>query len=275
MALDLASVRHARRVAGQLKPSSCCDVASLVAGPWDVLWLTEALGQARIVNSLEKLIRMQGLQSQAQERLLRYQPLLAGDPQFEIMKADAQVEMLRASPDDEHDARVAASRHSASLAAHWLPGQSHSSFDALLDLGIPSPQSLFMIDAYGYDYPRRSYWPDISLGWDQRGQQVIQLHTEALQFSTSDATPLLALPEGSQLGQRGARLASLGTRFRGNPQLSIAKAPLPGFAIPSDETASVLKESLQQDPELWDNYFSLGNYILKSGGSPEEAAQTY
>jgi hypothetical protein len=49
---------------------------------------------------------------------------------------------------------------------------------------------------------------------------------------------------------------------------------LPGsLSIPLDATAAALKKSLQQDPELWDNYFDLGNYILRSGGSPEEAAQ--
>jgi hypothetical protein len=275
VALDLASVRHVRRATEQLQPPSCCYSASLAAGSWDALWLIEALGQARIVNSLEKLIRLQNLMSEALQRLARYEPLLAGDPLFETVKADAQVQMLDSSPDDEHDSRDAMATRSASLAARWLPGQSHASFAALLDLGIPSPQSLFMIDAYGYDYPRQSYWPDVTLGMDKNGQQLVQLHTEALQFSTSDVTPLLKLQDGNQPGQRGALLASLGTRFQGNPQLLTARVPLPGtFSIPSDATAAVLKESLQQDPELWDNYFNLGTYILKSGGSPEEAART-
>ena len=45
-------------------------------------------------------------------------------------------------------------------------------------------------------------------------------------------------------------------------------------SMPPDTTAAALKKSLQQNPELWDNYFSLGNYMLKTGGSPDEAAQT-
>jgi hypothetical protein len=50
--------------------------------------------------------------------------------------------------------------------------------------------------------------------------------------------------------------------------------PLPGsLSISSDVTAAALKKSLQEDPQLWDNYFELGHYILKSGGSPEDAAQ--
>jgi hypothetical protein len=44
-------------------------------------------------------------------------------------------------------------------------------------------------------------------------------------------------------------------------------------SAPSDATVVALRKSIQQDPELWDNYFDLGSYILKSGGSPEEAAQ--
>jgi tetratricopeptide (TPR) repeat protein len=53
------------------------------------------------------------------------------------------------------------------------------------------------------------------------------------------------------------------------------RVPLPGSAsIPMDSTAAALKKALQQDPQLWDNYFNLGSYILKSGGSPEEASQT-
>jgi tetratricopeptide (TPR) repeat protein len=51
-------------------------------------------------------------------------------------------------------------------------------------------------------------------------------------------------------------------------------APVPGsVSIPLDATLAALKKALQQDPQLWDNYFNLGNYLLRSGGAPEEAAQ--
>ena len=40
-----------------------------------------------------------------------------------------------------------------------------------------------------------------------------------------------------------------------------------------DVTAAALKKSLQLDPQSWDNYFNLGDHILKSGGSPDEAAR--
>jgi hypothetical protein len=269
---DLASVRHARRAAEQLQPPVCCSVASLTAGPWDALSLIEALTQARIVNSLETLIRRQGLATQALQTLARYEPLLAGDPDFETVKADGHVQLLRNSPDDERDARVAAAVRSAAFAAKWLPGQSYTTLAALQD--IDSLQSRFLFDAYGYDYPRRSYWPDVTLGLDKDGQQRIRFLTEALQFSTTDIAPLLALPDGNQRGQRGAMLASLGTRFQGNPELVTAKVPLPGrLSIASDTTAAALKDALQEDPDLWDNYFNLGSYILKTGGAPEEAAQ--
>ena len=46
-----------------------------------------------------------------------------------------------------------------------------------------------------------------------------------------------------------------------------------GMSLSADVTASELRKSIQQNPALWDNYFELGSYILKSGGSPEEAAQ--
>ena len=273
--MDLASVRHARRVTEQLQPTACCSIDSLAAGPWDALWLTESLAAARIVNSMEKLIRMQGLASEALQSLARYEPLLAGYPDLEVVKADAQVQILQGSPDDEHESRAAAAVRSATLAAEWLPGQSHTTIAALLDLGIPSPQSLFMLDAYGYDYPRRPYWPDVMLGADKDGKQRLQLHTEALQFTTSDVTPLMTMPDGNLPGQRGALLASLGTRFHGNSLVLTAKVPLPGLlSIRSEATEAILREALEQDPELWDNYFNLGNYIIKSGGSPDEASQT-
>jgi len=41
-----------------------------------------------------------------------------------------------------------------------------------------------------------------------------------------------------------------------------------------DATVAELKKALRLDPQSWDNYFNLGDYILKSGGSPEEAART-
>jgi len=272
--LDLASVRHARRAAEELEPPICCGIEGIAPGPWDALSLIEALGMARIVMSLNKPIQLQGLASQSQPTLDRYEPLLAGDPDFEVIKANAQVALLQGSPDDEHAAHVAAIVRSATFAAKWLPGQSYTTLAAMQHLGIPSPQSLYLLDAYGFDYPRRPYWPDLTLGADPDGQLRLQFHTEALQFSTLDITPLLRLPDGNQPGQRGAVMAALGNRFRGNPQLFTATVPAPGsFSTPSDATAAALKNALQQDPELWDNYFNLGNYILRSGGSPDEAAQ--
>ena len=49
--------------------------------------------------------------------------------------------------------------------------------------------------------------------------------------------------------------------------------PAGRVSIPLDATAAALKKSIEQDPQLWDNYFNLGRYILQSGGPPEEAAQ--
>jgi hypothetical protein len=52
------------------------------------------------------------------------------------------------------------------------------------------------------------------------------------------------------------------------------RMPLTGsVSIGSDPTAAALRKSLQQDPQLWDNYLNLGTYILKTGGSPEESSQ--
>jgi len=40
-----------------------------------------------------------------------------------------------------------------------------------------------------------------------------------------------------------------------------------------DANVAALKKALRLDPQSWDNYFNLGDYLLKSGGSPEEAAR--
>ena len=56
---------------------------------------------------------------------------------------------------------------------------------------------------------------------------------------------------------------------------SAQQPPLPAgrVLIPLDATAAALKQSIERDPQPWDNYFNLGRYILRSGGAPEEAAQ--
>ena len=55
--------------------------------------------------------------------------------------------------------------------------------------------------------------------------------------------------------------------------LAISAQQRTPVSVPPDTTEAALKKSLRQNPELWDNYFSLGNYLLKSDRAPEEAAQ--
>src|SRR5579871_1301060 len=272
--VDLASERHLRRSAESLQPPQCCKAGDLRPTPWDLLWLLEGLSEDRISKSLDREIEQLGLPDEALEAIHRYEPLLDGLPSFELERARAALAMYQKSADDTRSSWHAQLEASAGVAARFSYGETATAALALTLMGIPSAESSVLVDAYGYDYPRRSYWPMWYYGIQPGAPQANSLALEALAFSEHDPVPLHWLPPGNEADHAGAVIASLGSRFTGSPDRpdpELAKGP---STDPKVRRAQ-LERAIQNDPDNWSNYRALGAFLVDSGGSYESARAAF
>lgn len=268
--VDLSNERHVRRAATQIEPVACCKARDLRPTQWDLLWLLEGLGEGRISKSLERQISLQAVPESALQNLNRYEPLLSGQPALELSRSDAAGLMYNKSVDDMSAGWRAQLEQGAAVAARHAPGQNRIAFGALAAKG--TEWAAYFVDAYGHDYPRRPFWPMWSVVPEPQ-EGLIALSLEALAFSTSDVEPLDSLLRYDP-GHKDAVIASLGSRFMGNPQRPVANLGSTASGEPQSRIQH-LEAAIKSDPETWANYQALGSYIVKSGGAYEAARDAF
>ncbi len=271
--VDLTNERHLRRAAAALQPSPCCRTGELRPTEWDLLWLLEGSSEDRISKSLRREIELQGLPEEAMQDIHRYEPLLVGRPALELDRARAALAIYQKSGDDTRESWHAQLVQSATVAARFAPGQNVTACTALMDMGIPSPDSSVMVDVYGYDYPRRSYWPMWFFGVRSTEEPAASLTLEALAFSAHDPGPLSWLPAGNEPGHADAVLASLGSRFTGSPLRPVPKTDENNTGGAKERRAK-LERAIHDDPDTWSNYSDLG-WLLVTEGSYQAARDTF
>jgi hypothetical protein len=271
--VDLINERHLRRAAAALQPGPCCRAGALRPTEWDLLWLLEGLSEDRISKSLRREIDQQGLPEEALQDIHRYEPLLNGRPALELSRTRAALALYGKSPDDTRASWHAQLEQSAAVAARFAPGQNATAYSALLAMGIPSAESSILVDAYGYDYPRRPYWPMWFFGVHPGEPQANSLALEALAFSVHDPGPLGWLPSGNELGHADAMIASLGSRFTGSPQRPVPKTD--SSTAGGNDRLATIEHAIHDDPETWSNYSDLGWYLMTSGASYEAARNAF
>jgi hypothetical protein len=271
--LDLANERHLRRIAAQLDPTACCKTRELRPTRWDLLWLLEGLSEGRITKSLERETTLQALAEPAWEAIGRYEPLLSGKPTFELSRSIVALALYHKSADDVRASWRSQLEQGATAAAHYAPGENAVAYGALQALGMPSPESSIMVDAYGYDYPRRPFWPMWFIGIEANAPRTIALALEALAFSANDPEPIASLPPGKEAGHMDAVIASLGSRFTGS-----SLKPSERVADLSNEPLQLrarLEQAIKSDPDVWENYASLGEFLITSGGKYTDARDAF
>jgi hypothetical protein len=271
--VDLANERHIRRAVTQIEPGECCRTPSLRLTQWDLLWLLEGATEARIAKSLWRQTTLQGLPEATLQQVSRYEPLLRGQPLLEMARSEAALRLYQKAGDDTRASWLAQAREGAAIAAYYMPGQNAIALGGLTTMGIPSPESQYLVDAYGFDYPRRPFWPFWFFGAGSDQERRTALALEALAFSINNVEPLKQLPRGDQPGHADAIIASLGRRFTGDPD-----RPEPSFDIEHStpqEFMAHLRAAIKRNPEAWQNYEALGEYIVTSGGSYESARDTF
>lgn len=275
VAMDIATGRHLRKIAQQLTAVACCGSASARASELDLLWLMEAAAESRLVKSLNLLIHVQALPQQAIERLDEYRPFFSGHPLLAAAEAQAAVDLSYMAADDVRETWIARMEENAALAVHFRPGQNRVAWTGLTAMGIPSPPSEMAVDAFGYDYPRRPFWPGWFIGSDSDPGRLKQLLEESLAYSRSDSEPLRQLHAISTPAQRQALAARIAGRFVKAAGQQSAKRLLPGAPGSADERVRQLRADIAADPIDWRNYEDLGALLIQTQGAYEEAARVF
>jgi hypothetical protein len=270
--MDLAIARQIRKAAAGLEAPKCCSAGRPEATRWDLLWLFEGVAESRILSALTIERRNRGLPKVSLDALSRLDPLFNGHPRLSMEKARAAGELYQDSRDDERANWRELANRNGSLAAYWAQGQTRFGMYGLVSLGIPSEKSQLMADAYSHDYPCKPYWPvwyfDVQMLNPQRAAQFM---VEALPFSTFDINPVWRLSALVSPGEYRSIVAGLGSRFKGNPQRDALFGPADASA-PRDPLAQ-LRAAIAEDPEVWENYYTLANAIITSGGAYEDASK--
>jgi tetratricopeptide (TPR) repeat protein len=272
---DLGNVRHIRHAAEQLEVEPCCAGGALRPTRWDLLGLLEGMSEWRVISSLQREIVQQGLPEEALDELNRYEPLYGGQPEIELERARAAWTVGAKRPADERNSWEKLAWNSAATAAYWSPGENLTSSGAVGILGYPTSTTSLIVEGYGFDYPRRSYWlvPFTMAGSvipnNPGNAALAALEAQSLAFSMWD------IP-GGQPARFAEALSAHDNRFRGHPQMSGFPTTLnAGNSAVADDSIQRLKAALKADPEPWQNYLALGQQILQSGGSYAEASNVF
>lgn len=270
--IDIANLRHIRRVAEDTPPARCCAVGTLGPTNWDLLWLLEGLAESRVAKSIYQTIHQQGQMREAIEMLDRDELFFGGNPLLAAVRAEAAVRLLQTSSPDIAKALTQQIRQSALLAGYWAHGQSHLAARALLGA---EGEAAYLMDAYAYDYPRRSYWIDQFLGDQTHPEQRTAFTLESIAFSRDDVTPLSQLTPGNAPGQYGAVTANFGSRFAGNPRLAKSFRSTEERRAYESDPIPGLQAAIAKDPDVWSNYGGLGGSLILFRGDYEGAAKAY
>lgn len=273
---DLATARHVRKAVESIQIEPCCHTGGAGVTRWDLLWLLEGLAETRIAKSLNRETYLRGLPAEAMDVLNRIEPLFSGHPRLAVARAWAALKMAENSPDDMRRTWNELSDRSAGLAAYWAQGQGWLAANALFALGVPSDESRFMVDAYGFDFPRRPFWPAWFFGVESDPQLLAALTLEGLAFSCDELEPLGQYGSVASPDEYRAVITELGSRFTGHPERDALWA-FAGQAAGqnSADPLAQLRAAIENDPEVWDNYLALGNAIVASGGRYEDAGKAF
>jgi hypothetical protein len=275
--IDIASARHVRKVAAQLAPVKCCTGESAHATQWDLLWLIEGRAEARLIRRLQMISGHQGNLRRALSVLDDYEPFFSGHPGMAAERGLAASGLLTSEPDDLRAARRAVIKQSGLLAAQAASGENRVGFRGVGALGNVSPDiaGLFW-HVYAYDFPRRSFWPLLTVLKDRYFDQPTYEASarESLLYSTTDLDPIANVPSATD-EQKRSLADDLQTRFIGAPGRTGILALLHPSTAPPLDPIEELRKEIQEEPDTWLNYYNLGVMLVRRDDDYSAAATLF
>jgi tetratricopeptide (TPR) repeat protein len=238
--------------------------------------LLEAIAISDPIRELYRLVKIQALPAEARDLAEALKPELEGHPAMLALQAGAQLALYQKLPASQRDSAIAELTRLASAAALLEQGQSPTSFDALLVLGVPSKSSAPFLSAYQFDLPARPYWyvvPEsqyqVSGGpSDPKPYRDLLRSQVAASVMNLGAVRHLLEEEASKREVREV----LEKRFKGHP----GRADLLQALAESPAERGRLSEAARAErPDRWDSYAEQGARLIDEQGDYEAAAAMY
>lgn len=272
VSIDVATARHLRRATEQAVPASTIGPRP---GAMDLLWLLEGTAESRLIKSLEMMGQTQGRPRDAAAMLDNYRPFFDGHPElvdFESRNAHA---IAWQAADDEAASWRRKVREATLFQLEYGQGQSGSTLAAVTAWDAPV-ESMIARDVFGYDFPRRDYWPVSFFGSQRymRGERepLHSLVLETLAFNQYHFRFLADLRQSLPPVERTSIDAVTTGRFNGAPGVpGAATASVANIADPIER----LRAAIRQDPADWSNYLKLGQALIRERGAYEDAAKVF
>ncbi len=214
----------------------------------------------------------------AGDAIERYRGMFEGHPLLALAQADHAFAMTEQAADGDLERLRREGREHGRLAAALAGGQSNIAFESLRALGLPSSEGNRFADAYGFDYPRRPYWPNSLMRLEQNANDLealrlfADLRAEALPYARTDLSALPGVGPMSPERDKAFVLAELESRFVGSPGRA---ATLRALRPPSSSGDPLVdgRAALEATPEDWDVRYSLGRRLIQEQGKWQEAAE--
>jgi hypothetical protein len=280
--VSLANVRHVSRFIESAAIPACCSEQSARPSSWDLVGLIEGRNIAQIAKSLNRTVALQALLPKANADLARYSEVLSGHPVIAAADMDFAWAMAGKAEGASLETWRNRALKSATAAAYFANGQSPLALRATAVLGFADTNSSMFLDAYGFDYPRRTFWTE----WmfqsprqpkDAYNNALDALRREAAAYAISDFGPFNRLVAAAVTPEARASLASeLEGRFVGTPGQKFLLAKLqPATAQSTTDPLAEASTILAADPDNWAARFALGSLIVERGGKYEEASEIF
>jgi hypothetical protein len=268
VAIDVAAARHLRKVTQSIDLKT----AGPAPNSFDLIWLLEGVAESRLVKELDRVGRWYGLPRRAVTLFDKYRPMFDGHPALALQESKNAAEIAQEADDDERLSWRRKANADAMLVVEYGQGQSTSTHGAVRMDATFDSQRLY--EAYGHDFPRRSYWsPQLmsNRGIDKARGEVHELVREGLAFNQMDASSAFGWLELLPNGERETTTARLAHRFKGAPgrERSVARASTPADPI------AAYRAAIQEDPGDWRNYRELGRLLIMDRGEYGEAAKVF
>lgn len=278
VAVDVATMRHIARFVASAEVPVCCSETSARAASWDIVSLLEGRTESRMSKYLHLMTVVRSAPESATDAISRYRAVFDGHPLFSASRAEHAAAMGDKAEGDTLQRWQKEARDQGLAAATWSAGQSEIAMTGLSAVGFTSSEVALYVDAYGFDYPRRSYWAYSPLATMRSGLtnnpelEVVQsLREDAYPYARSGIYPFRYMNPQSE-EEKARLLASLEGRFIGHPDRTSLMATLRPPPPSTGDPVADAKAAVDADPGNWNVRFAAGRKLIQEHGKWEEAA---
>ncbi|HWX33018.1 MAG TPA: hypothetical protein VNZ53_37010 [Steroidobacteraceae bacterium] len=265
--LQLMVHRHVRELMVDKSASWCCSRGQGLPAPWDYVSVIEAWSDENLFHDVDYQLSFLGLPEKARVLLSALDPIYNGQPDFEILQAEAERAMAAKMPQAQQVAFLSAVHRHALQALSGAGGQDADAIYAMSLLGAGDATATELARIYGGDYPFYPYWLDVDFAIDpSKRLSLAKIALASTQTGVGFAS--LILQDSGEAGKSDVRAAISG-RFIGNPALDQVLEQLrpTSLNIDTDDRQLIarLRGQVAEKPEVFETRSRLAKVLVDQG----------